>query len=130
MPDGTTVLGVHAAPGRDDGLGFRPGMSDAALARSLGGCDVDLVLAGHHHQPLDVTVRGVRVVNVGSVSNPLPPDLRASYALLVADRSHVHVQLRRVAYDRQAVAEAVQRIRHPGAAFIVQHMRGLRKPPT
>jgi predicted phosphodiesterase len=128
LPDGTRVLGVHAAPGRDDGIGFQPGLSDAELAVLLGDSDTDLVCVGHTHQPMEATVKGTHVVNVGSVSNPVAPDLRASYVLLKADPSGHRVEHRRVEYDREAVIVALQRLWHPGAKFIVGHMRGLHRP--
>jgi hypothetical protein len=77
---------------------------------------------------MDRQVGGVRVVNLGSVSNPWAPDLRASYASVEADASGYRLQHRRVAYDRQAVIEAVQRSRHPGAEFLVGHMLGKFRP--
>ena len=44
----------------------------------LTGADADLVFVGHTHVPFDRRIDGVRVVNPGSISNPFPPDLRAS----------------------------------------------------
>jgi predicted phosphodiesterase len=130
LPDGTRMLGVHVGPGHDDGAGFYPGLTEAERAFLLGDCDADLVCVGHTHTPLDVVVLGarrgkpVRVVNPGSVSNPVPPDLRASYALLEADRSGVRVTHYRVAYDREAVIAELQRLRHPGGAFVERCLRG------
>src|SRR5581483_1653038 len=66
LPDGTRVLGVHSAPGTDDGL--------RALLKPAG---ADLVIVGHTHVPLDRSVDGVRVFNLGSVSNPLRERLEA-----------------------------------------------------
>ena len=37
LPDGTRLLGVHAAPGADDGLGIYPTMSDAELPGGAAG---------------------------------------------------------------------------------------------
>jgi len=128
LPDGTRLLGVHAAPGCDDGPGLHPARSDAELQALLDGCGADLVCAGHTHWPLDRQVGGVRAVNLGSVSNPWAPDLRASYVLLEAGASGYRLQHRRVAYDRQAVIEAVRRSRHPGAEFLVGHMLGQFQP--
>lgn len=128
LPDGTTALGVHAAPGRDDGLGFRPGLSEADLARRLGDCDDGLVLVGHTHRPMDVIVNDTRVVNVGSVSNPVPPDLRAHYVVLEAGKTGYGIENRRVDYDRASVIATLQRQRHPGAGFIIQHMQGRYRP--
>ncbi|MEZ4727934.1 MAG: metallophosphoesterase family protein [Caldilineaceae bacterium] len=128
LPDGTTVLGVHAAPGCDTGLGFKVGLSNEELLRVLGDCDADLILGGHHHRPLDVTIDGKRIVNVGSVSLPFPPDLRASYVLLTADATGYTLEPRRVAYDRVAVLEEVQRLRHPGVGYIASLLLGQRAP--
>ncbi len=129
LPDGTRVLGVHAAPGTDDGPGMRPTMSDAELAKLLEGCEADLVFVGHTHWAQDRTVNGIRMVNQGSVSNPLPPDLRASYVLLEADSAGYHLQHHRVDYDHAAVIDRLQKIRHPHADYIIQYMRGENKPP-
>jgi predicted phosphodiesterase len=128
LPDGTRLLGIHAAPGCDDDPGLHPARSDAELQALLDGCGADLVCAGHTHWPMDRQVGGVRVVNLGSVSNPWAPDLRASYVLLEADASGCRLQHCRVAYDRQTVIEAIQRSRHPGAEFLVQHMLGQLRP--
>ncbi len=128
LPDGTRLLGVHASPGTDDGVGMRPTMSDAELAALLTGCEADLVCVGHTHWPQDRTVNSVRMVNLGSVSNPLPPDLRASYALLEAHASGYHLQHRRVDYDREAVIELTQKVRHPPAGYIARFMLGQRLP--
>src|SRR5262249_10814111 len=35
LPDGTRFLGVHASPGRDDGAGIMPDMSEDAIQASL-----------------------------------------------------------------------------------------------
>jgi len=73
---------------------------------------------------MDVTVDGVRLVNSGSVSNPFPPDLRASYVMLEADETSTRLQHQRVAYDQQAVIEALQSVNHPAAEYIAGHMQG------
>lgn len=128
LPDGTRVLGVHASPKRDTGLGFKVGLRDEDLLHVLGDCNADLIFGGHHHRPLDVTVGGKRIVNVGSVSLPFPPDLRASYVLLTADPAGYTLEHRRVPYDRMAVLAAVQRLRHPGVGYIASLLSGERQP--
>ncbi len=95
LPDGARLLGIHASPGSDE-RGVHPGLSDAELKSLLADCAADLVCVGHTHWPMDLRVDGVRVVNLGSVSNPLPPDLRASYVILDADASGYRVQHRLV----------------------------------
>jgi predicted phosphodiesterase len=129
LPDGTRVLLVHAAPGTDDGWGMRPNLSDAAAADLLAGCAADLVCVGHTHWPLDRRVGSVRVINPGGVSNPSPPDLRASYALLDADARGYAVSFRRVEYDRAAVIAEIDRVRHPAAGYLRDFMLGKRPAP-
>jgi hypothetical protein len=72
---------------------------------------------------MDRTVGGVRIVNVGSVSNPASDDLRASYVLLDASDSEYHIEHRCVAYDYQAVVEAIERSHHPAGGYIIHHYR-------
>jgi predicted phosphodiesterase len=126
LPDGTRVLGVHAAPGRDDGPGFHPKHSDDELAQRLAGREADVVIVGHTHVPLDRQVGGVRAINLGSVSNPVTPSLQATYVLLEADEQSYRIQLRRVEYDRNAVITAIEYSRHPTPAFLSGFMRGER----
>lgn len=124
LPDGTHMLAVHAAPGCDDGLGLLAGLSDAELLSVVGDCQADLIFGGHHHRVLDVRVGGKHLVNIGSVSNPIAPDLRASYVVLKADEQGYEVEHRRVDYDRDAVIAMLQEQRHPGAGYIISHLRG------
>ena len=82
--DGTRVLLVHAAPGTDEGAGLRDDQSDDEFRALLDGADADLVIVGHTHKPIDRTIDGVRVWNLGSVSMPGTEDTRAMWTLLEA----------------------------------------------
>lgn len=129
LPDGTRVLGVHAAPGLDDGPGIIPLLSDEELRALLKPAEADLVIVGHTHVPLDRTIAGMRVFNLGSVSNPLRDHLEASYAILETDEAGYALQLHYVAYDRKAVIEELHRIKHPAADSLAQILRGEIRPP-
>lgn len=128
LPDGTRALCVHASPGKEDGSGFRPKMSESEMAALIPDKSSDLIFVGHTHVDMDLEVRGVKVVNPNSVSNPFPPDLRAGYMLLEADSSGYQLSRRHVAYDRDAVIAAVKRVHHPAADLIIGHMQGEREP--
>ena len=127
LPDGSRVLAVHAAPGTDDGMGIHINTLEDELSELVSGLDVDTLLVGHTHLPFDRTASGIRIVNPGSVSNPFPPDLRASYALLEADEGGYKIYHRRVDYDRQAVIQAVREVNHPASGYIERFMRGENK---
>lgn len=130
LPDGTRVLLVHASPGTDDGPGFKPGMSEDELRSSLAGADADLVVVGHTHQPMDETVDGVRLFNLGSVSNPGTPDTRAMWVLLEADDAGYRVERRFAGYDPGAVIEALGAAHYPSRRFVTSFFDGSRNPPT
>lgn len=122
LPDGTRLLGVHAAPNHDDGSGINESMSDDELHTLLASCEADLVVVGHTHRPLKRRVGGVHVINLGSVSIHVTSDKRASYAILSADEEGYRVTRRHVPYDRASVVAQVKRVRHPGGAFIAQFL--------
>jgi predicted phosphodiesterase len=123
LPDETVVLATHVAPGQADGAGIHPSLSDVELAALVGAAPADVVCVGHTHRPLDRSIGHVRVINPGSISNPVPPDLRASYAIVEATPLEYSVHHRRVAYDYAAVIAAVERSRHPSGAYIISHFR-------
>lgn len=118
------VLAVHAAPGKDDGPGVHPGSSDVELADMMAEADADLLFVGHTHEALVRRAGDGIVVNLGSVSNPRAPDLRASYVILEATSAGVELEPRRVAYDHESFVASVLRSRHPAADFILAHQRG------
>lgn len=130
LPDGTRLLGVHADPRRDDGPGINPVDSDDELDARLDGCDAEVVFAGHTHWPVDRSTDTYRAVNLGSVSNPLPPDLRASYVIVDADETGHTIEHARVDYDHDAVVAALEVLLHPGRSWLIAHQRGKVKPRT
>jgi predicted phosphodiesterase len=128
LPDGTRVLLVHASPGTDDGEGLHPNLSPEVRTAQISGCDADLIGVGHTHWSGRLDIDGVDIVAVGSVSNPHPPDLRASYATIEATSDRYAVTHRRVTYDLAAAIAATEASGHPAADWINSHFRGERIP--
>lgn len=127
LPDGTRVLLVHAAPGRDDGPGVQPTMTDRDLLDAgVADAGADLIFVGHTHLPADRTVAGVRVVNLGSVSVPVTADRRAMWTLLVADKNGYTVERRFADYDVDAVLAALDNEHHPSADWLKTKFRPIR----
>jgi predicted phosphodiesterase len=124
LADGTRLLGVHASPRSDDGLGITPDVSDADLGALMADVDADVVCGGHTHQPTDRRVGAVRAINLGSVSNPITSDLRASYVVIEADGREHRVEHRRVPYDHDAVLARIEHSGHPAAEFLSEFQRG------
>jgi predicted phosphodiesterase len=124
LADGTRLLGVHASPSSDDGDGITPETPDAELRGMLAGAAADVVCAGHTHQPTDRDVGDRRAINLGSVSNPITADLRATYVVVHDDRRGHRLMHRRVAYDHDEVLARIRRSSHPEADFIADFQRG------
>jgi len=118
LPDGTRVLLVHASPGTDEGSGLRTEQPDDEVRTLVGLPDADLIVVGHTHTPLDRTVDGIRIVNSGSVSNPVTRDQRAMWSLLEADESGYRLDRRFVEYDRETYLRQVAEMRHPAAEAV------------
>ena len=125
LPDGTSVLCVHASPDQDAGSGVSPEMKDHELESLLSDCQENLICVGHTHRPFSRYVEDKRIINPGSVSNPVGSDPRASYAILYADENGYEFGFYRVEYDYQAVIDILTRIKHPARRFITEHMLGL-----
>jgi putative phosphoesterase len=124
LADGTRVLGVHASVKSDDGPGIRPDITDAELAPLVADADADIVLGGHTHRATDRRLAGVRAVNLGSVSNPMTADMRASYVVIDSDETGHDLAHRWVAYDHDAVVARCYASGHPQADYIAGFQRG------
>jgi diadenosine tetraphosphatase ApaH/serine/threonine PP2A family protein phosphatase len=86
---------------------------------------VGRVVFGHIHvQFTRGTDVSVVLVNPGSVGLPWDGDTRAAYALLDPDRDRI--TLRRVEYDVEAAAGALDAIDAPGAATTAKRLRAAR----
>jgi predicted phosphodiesterase len=124
LPDGSQFLGVHASYQRDDGMGISPDTSEEEFRLLMDGCEADLICVGHTHLAVNRRVDHWHVVNVGSVSNPRFPDLRACYAILDCTSSGYSIDHRRVEYDRGQVIAQLEALKHPARKFIARHMLG------
>jgi diadenosine tetraphosphatase ApaH/serine/threonine PP2A family protein phosphatase len=119
------VVAFHANP-TDDEVNLLPNTPDGQVRPHLAGVNARLVLCGHTHRPMDRTVDGVRLVNDGSVGFSLDGDPRPAYALLDFAGGECTVALRRVEYDREAVLAELERVQHPGRAFVGRMIREAR----
>lgn len=129
LADGTNFLAVHASPGKDDSAGLYPGQDESELAALFGKDDAELICVGHTHVAIDRQFQEKRLINTSSVSNPFPPDLDANYLILENDETSHSITRYFVAYDHEAVINAVQNIHHPAAEYILAYMLGKNVAP-
>jgi predicted phosphodiesterase len=100
----------HGSP-PSDVRSFFPEPADDE-AELLDGVVHPRVLFGHTHLPFRriSEVRGIELINPGSVGMPFDGDTRASYALLHRDHTVEH---RRVEYDHQATIARLRELGEP-----------------
>lgn len=126
VPGSASVEAVHASLGRDDGPGLLSTDSDRDMEGRLRDATSDILCAGHTHLPLDRSVMGLRVVNPGSVGNPVGRDVRAKYALIDFRPGGADITFSRVDYEHAAVLKAVRRSGHPAADKLMAFEHGER----
>jgi diadenosine tetraphosphatase ApaH/serine/threonine PP2A family protein phosphatase len=86
----------------------------------LAGVTAHRLIFGHTHLPFRRRSRGVELLNPGSVGMPLDGDHRAGYAVV---DEHGAIDLRRVAYDHEASAAAVEAIGGAWTATVAARVR-------
>lgn len=98
---------VHGSPRRINEYLLREREERTFLRLARAETD-DVLCFGHTHDPWFRWYGGKLFVNVGSVGRPKDGDPRAAYVVLRAARGQlVDVEIRRVAYDVEAAAQAV-----------------------
>lgn len=123
LTDGTRLLAAHGSHHSDDDPRLGPDATDDELRTVLSDAAAELIFVAHTHRAMDRHLGPrLRVVNPGSVSNPIPPepDVRAGYVLLETDERRHSIELRRVPYDYEGFAQHLRRVHHPAADFLTR----------
>ena len=119
-----SLLLVHGSPRKINEYLFedRP---DKSFRRMMAKADARLLAFGHTHKPFHKVLagsHGVRhVINIGSVGKPKDGDPRACYVILewgeldFADPESLSVEFRRVSYDLEKSAAAIEESRLPNS---------------
>jgi diadenosine tetraphosphatase ApaH/serine/threonine PP2A family protein phosphatase len=105
--DGCRFLLVHGSPRRINEYLYED-KPDQTFARVAAGAHADVIVCGHTHRAYDKTVAGARFINVGSAGKPKDRDPRACWAFIETSPDAVRVEFRRVAYDIETAARAVE----------------------
>jgi predicted phosphodiesterase len=107
---GPSLILVHGTPALNTVYWTedRPDSFCAKMAELAGASAGDVIAFGHTHKPWHRLVDGVHFVNTGSVGRPKDGDWRAGYVLLTVQGSEVAVDFRRVEYDVERAARAIE----------------------
>jgi predicted phosphodiesterase len=107
---GASLILVHGTPTLNTVYWTedRPDSFCSKMAQLAGASAGDVIAIGHTHKPWHRTVDGVHFVNTGSVGRPKDGDWRAGYVVLTQDGSSIGVDFRRVEYDVDRAAKAIE----------------------
>ena len=111
--DGLRVQLVHGSPRKINEYLFenRP---DASLERLLDMAQADVLVCGHTHIPYHRVLPSERhVVNAGSVGKPKDGNPQACYVVLEASNGNLVVNFKRVPYDVERAAQAIEATEMP-----------------
>jgi diadenosine tetraphosphatase ApaH/serine/threonine PP2A family protein phosphatase len=100
-------------------------LHDDELRDLLMGIEADLVIVGHSHRPLDRTVEGVRVINLGSVSNPPGDDKRATWVEIEATTAGYRVERRWARYDLPEVRNQMMKRQVPSWSYVRRYFNNV-----
>lgn len=106
--DGLRVRLVHGSPRKINEYLYeeRP---DATMERLLDMAEADVLVCGHTHIPYHrILPSGRHIVNAGSVGKPKDGNPEACYVVLDATNNILSVTFRRVPYDVERAAQAIE----------------------
>jgi len=129
LPDGTTVLLVHASPGTCEGGSLTPDLTDDVVRERFGMAEEDLIIIGHMHFVQDRRLDNKRLFNPGCVGKPIGKELRASYAILDADDRGYSLTPYYVEYDTEAFLAQLHQVNFPTPSYMEKFYRGNHVPP-
>ena len=105
--DGRRFLLVHGSPRRINEYLYED-KPEATFGRIAEGANADVIVSGHTHRPYTKRVGDTLFVNDGSAGKPKDGDPRACWALIETTPAEVRVDLRRVEYEVEAAALAIE----------------------
>jgi predicted phosphodiesterase len=127
LPGYGSVVGYHGSPLGDE-VGIWSETTDEELREILHGTKCRRLLCGHTHRPLERSVDGTTVVNVGSVGLPLDGDQRAAYATLTIENGECQVVIHRVEYNVDQVIASLNEVGHPAIDWVGTRLRMAASP--
>lgn len=129
LPDGTSVLLVHARPGEHNGKSLTPDLTDDEVWELFGHVPEDLIFIGHTHKIQERRINGKHIFNPGCIGKPTDTDVRATYAILEADENGYSITPHFVEYNIEPVIEQLYQFKYPTPDYVTQFYRGDVVPP-
>ena len=124
LPDGTSVLLVHARPNEYHGKGLTPDLTDDEVWQDFSVAEESLIIVGHMHKVQERFIEDKHIIGLGCIGKPIGKELRASYAILDADETGYSITHHYVTYDTEAFIQQLYDVHFPTPTFLEQFYRG------
>lgn len=119
------VIGYHGAPGDDESNALTPDTPDAEASDALLDREGVLGIGAHTHRQMDRRLGNWRAINVGSVGVPFDANFgKAEYGIFTFENGAVHIDLRAVPYDVEAVITDSRALGNPATDWLATKLRG------
>ncbi|WP_026477350.1 metallophosphoesterase family protein [Alkaliphilus transvaalensis] len=103
--EGKKLLLVHGSPRRNNEYLYEESHVLEEIADLV---DVDILLCGHTHKPFHKVIKGLNIINVGSVGKPKTGNPKATYAILEIEANVIDLEIIEVNYDYEKMAKAIE----------------------
>lgn len=105
---GLRVAVVHGSPRKINEY-LTADRPEASIRRLMEPEELDVLICGHTHIPYCRQIGERVLINAGSVGKPKDGNPRAGYVLVSLNENGVQAELRRVSYDVEAAAVAIEK---------------------
>ncbi|GAB5493590.1 MAG: metallophosphoesterase family protein [Phototrophicaceae bacterium] len=129
LPDGTSVLCVHASPNDYTGRGLTPEQRDDEVWENFGMAEEDLIIVGHRHKHQERFINDKHIICVTSIGKNIGKNPRAGYAILESDETGYTVTLHDVEFDTDKAIQQLYDVHFPTPSFLEKFYRGNFVPP-
>lgn len=116
------VIGYHGTPGDDEGF-LKPDTPDEEARDLLMDREGRLGIGGHIHVQMNRDLGRWRAVNVGSVGMSFEKPGVAQWGLFTFEDGDVHIDLRGVPYDVDALLAELRAVNHPAPDWTIAKFR-------
>ncbi|QXM05429.1 metallophosphoesterase family protein [Crassaminicella indica] len=103
--EGQKILLVHGSPRKNNEYLYEDAKELEEIAESI---NADIMVCGHTHKPFYKLVKGIYMINAGSVGKPKHGNPKATYVIIDVQREGVKIQIIEVAYDYEKMAKAIE----------------------
>ncbi len=107
--NGASLALFHGSPRDPLGEYIFPGIPDTLARKLIQKATAKIVLLGHTHMPMVYSFEEGMLGNPGSVGQPRDGDPRASFGLLTLLDGKISLEIKRVQYDPEPVADRILR---------------------